>query len=187
MEDAGAVAADRPEAPDGGKAGGGAMVASASEVVKAAATSAAATAAAAADRAQASLQAAAAAADSHMPEGLRGALEDLCSRTKAVADSAAGAADSGSRSVAGELGGGLARLGRLAPLPTGFSMEEALAGLKVGLGGGDVATVRQVAGRGSGLTALLECLEHELAAARDQRHDAENAAALLEDETLCLM
>lgn len=69
------------------------MGARASEAVKEAANAARATAAAAADKTKASLEAAAllaeqasASAVAHIPPGLRGAFEDLCSRSKAVAD-----------------------------------------------------------------------------------------------------
>ena len=50
-----------------------------------------------------------------------------------------------------------------------FDMQAALAGLEVGLGAADVATVQRVAGSGSGLALLLERLEGEIAAAEAAR------------------
>ena len=67
-----------------------------------------------------------------------------------------------------------------------FDMKAALAGLEVGLGAADVATVQRVAGSGSGLGLLLERLEAEIAAAEAARAVAEEAALLLEDEAACL-
>ena len=67
-----------------------------------------------------------------------------------------------------------------------FDMQAALAGLEVGLGAADVATVQRVAGSGSGLALLLERLEGEIAAAEAARAVAEEAALLLEDEVASL-
>ena len=67
-----------------------------------------------------------------------------------------------------------------------FSMEEALAGLKVGVGTADVHSVRQIAGANSGVGVLLKQLEEEIASAHVERELAENAALLLEEEALCL-
>jgi hypothetical protein len=158
----------------------------ASGAVSGAAQAAKATAAAAAEKTKAGLEAAAALAESasaHVPQRLRGALHDLYSRSKAVADSAAASV----AETAGEMGGGLGKLGQVGPSQSGFSMHEALKGLNVALGGADLSSVRQVAGEGSGLALLLQRLEDEIREAHQQRQDAEKAAALLEDETLCLM
>lgn len=73
------------------------------------------------------------------------------------------------------------------PAQTNFSVEEALKGLQVGAGGSDLRRVEEVAGEGSGIALLLQQLQDEIGEAGDGRRDAENAAALLEDETLCLM
>lgn len=132
---------------------------------------------------------AASAAASHIPEGLRDVFDNLYSSTKTIADSAGkSVADTAARLASPRytrgLGVGLAIGGGGGGI--GFNMEEALAGLKVGPGAADVATMRQIAGETSALASLLAKLEEEIADARRQRDVAEAAAVLLEDESLCL-
>jgi predicted nucleic acid-binding Zn-ribbon protein len=162
-----------------------------------AAASASAAAAAAADKTKTTAAAAASkvaeaasAAAAHIPEGLRDVFGNLYSSTKTIADSAGkSVADTAARLASPRstgLGAGFAMGGGGGGGGVGFNMEEALAGLKVGLGAADVGTVRQIAGETSALSSLLTKLEEEIADARRQRDVAEAAAVLLEDETLCL-
>jgi predicted nucleic acid-binding Zn-ribbon protein len=167
------------------------------DVSSAAAASASAAAAAAADRTKTTAAAAASkvaeaasAAAAHIPEGLRDVFGNLYSSTKNIADSAGkSVADTAARLASPRysgLGAGLAMGGAGGGVGVGFNMEEALAGLKVGLGAADVGNVRQIAGETSALSLLLAKLEEEIADAQWQRDAAEAAAVLLEDEALCL-
>jgi hypothetical protein len=126
------------------------------------AKAAATAAAAAAKKAAESTSAVASAAAEKLPEGFRDAVGNLYHTSKSVAESAvksvaetAGGLGETLDKQLGGFGGGMGGVGGVK-----FDMEAALAGLKVGLGGGNVGTVRMIAGETSGLGLLLQRCAH---------------------------